>query len=113
MSEPHNTTRTYWLVFLALIVLLIVTVAVAFVSLGPLNVAVALLIATAKAALVALYFMHVRESSRLTWVFAAGGFVWLILLLVLTASDYTTRQADEAEPTLSVRDGTVMTANEN
>lgn len=91
MSNNHPTTRLYLLVFAALIVLLAVTVAVAFVSLGRLNVVVALLIASLKALLVILFFMHVRYSSRLTWLFVAGGFLWLVILLVFTASDVVMR----------------------
>jgi hypothetical protein len=41
--------------------------------------------------LVILFFMHVRHSSRLTWVFAAAAFLWLSLLLGLTMTDYLTR----------------------
>jgi cytochrome c oxidase subunit 4 len=41
--------------------------------------------------LVILYFMHVRWSSRLTWVFAGSGFLFLLILLVFTLSDFWTR----------------------
>ena len=41
----------------------------------------------ATAMLVILYFMHVRWSSRLTWVFASSGFLFLVILLVFTLSD--------------------------
>jgi cytochrome c oxidase subunit 4 len=50
-----------------------------------------LLIASVKALLVVLFFMHVRWSTRLTWVVAASGFVWLIILFGLTMTDYLTR----------------------
>jgi cytochrome c oxidase subunit 4 len=48
-------------------------------------------VATAKATLVILYFMHVRYAPALVWVFAAAGFVWLFLLLLFTLSDFITR----------------------
>ncbi|HEY3137015.1 MAG TPA: hypothetical protein VGL29_13375 [Blastocatellia bacterium] len=38
-----------------------------------------------------LYFMHVRWSSRLTWVFVCAGFFWLAIMVALTLSDYLTR----------------------
>jgi cytochrome c oxidase subunit 4 len=38
-----------------------------------------------------LYFMHVRWSSRLTWVVAASGFFWLLILFGLTMADYVSR----------------------
>jgi cytochrome c oxidase subunit 4 len=53
---------------------------------------VALTIAVSKASLVALYFMHVRWSSRLTWVFVGAGVFWLLILIALTLSDVFTRQ---------------------
>jgi cytochrome c oxidase subunit IV len=44
-----------------------------------------------KMLLVLLYFMHVRYSSRLTWIFVAAGFIWLLIMVDLTLSDYLTR----------------------
>jgi cytochrome c oxidase subunit 4 len=41
--------------------------------------------------IVILYFMHLRYSSRLTWVVAGAGFFWLFILMALTMSDYLTR----------------------
>src|SRR5258708_34087122 len=67
------------------------TVAVAFVGLGALNHVLMLGIAMTKALLVILFFMHVRWSSRLTWVVAASGFFWLLILFGITMSDYLTR----------------------
>jgi cytochrome c oxidase subunit 4 len=49
-------------------------------------------IATCKALLVLLYFMHVRYSPRLTWVVAGAGFFWFLILIVFTLSDYITRE---------------------
>lgn len=83
--------KIYVLVFGALLGLLLITLGVAFVDLGLLNMVVALAIATTKALLIALYFMHLRSSDRVTWVVAAGGAFWLGILLVLTMSDYLTR----------------------
>jgi cytochrome c oxidase subunit 4 len=40
---------------------------------------------------VILYFMHVRYAPALVGVFAAAGFVWLLLLLTFTLSDFITR----------------------
>jgi cytochrome c oxidase subunit 4 len=83
--------KTYYLVAVALFVLLAATIAISFLDLGEFNTIAAISIAILKAALVVLYFMHVRYSSRLTWVFAVGGFFWLIVLFGLTMSDYLTR----------------------
>ena len=72
-------------------VLLLLTVAVAQFHLGWFGVVVALTIAIVKAVLVVLYFMHLRYSSRLTWVFAGAGFVWLLLMFAFTFADYLSR----------------------
>jgi cytochrome c oxidase subunit 4 len=81
----------YYAVFAALMVGTALTVLVAFYDLGPLNNVLMLGIAITKATLVVLYFMHVRWATRLTWVVAASGFVWLLILFGLTMTDYLTR----------------------
>ena len=91
MSE-HIVSRTvYFVIFSALIVLTVVTYFVAKVNLHQFNAIVALTIAVIKALLVVLYFMHLRYSSRLTWVFVGAGLFWLFIMIVLTLSDYMTR----------------------
>ena len=97
LPEEHSATEhvslaTYLWVFLALMVLLVVTVAVAFyVHAGNLNLLIALTIATIKAALVVLFFMHVKYASRLTKIFVSAAFLWLAILFALTFADYVTR----------------------
>ena len=84
--------RGYFAVFTALFALTALTTGVAFIDLGGIgNVAVALTIAVIKAVLVALYFMHLRYSSRLTIIFAGAGIFWLGILVALTLSDYISR----------------------
>jgi len=91
-SQPVVSVRTYALVFLALLVLTGLTTAIAFLDLGgSINTMVALAIAVGKAWLVILYFMHVRYSDRLTWVFTAAGFFWLLILIGGTMDDVLTR----------------------
>ena len=84
--------KTYVRTFLGLIGLLILTVGASFLNLGPFSVALALGIAVAKAALIILFFMEVRYSPPLVWLFASAAFVWLLILLVICMSDYTTRR---------------------
>ena len=91
MSAHAGSLRPYLAVFAALMVLTAVTVWVAFHDFGVLNTPIALTIATVKATLVILIFMHVRQSSRLTWLFVAAGFFWLVILLAFTLADYGTR----------------------
>ena len=69
-----------------------VTALVSFVDLGPFNTVVALVIATFKAVLVVLFFMHVKYAhERMTKVVIAAAFFFLLLLLALSMTDYTTR----------------------
>ena len=75
MSNHVLPIKTYVAVFVVLMVLLVATVAVSRVHLGDLNVAAALAIAFIKTFLVAFYFMHVRSSHRLIWVFVGVGLV--------------------------------------
>jgi cytochrome c oxidase subunit 4 len=91
MSQPLVPRHLYYRVFFALLGLTLLTVAVAFADLGPLNTVIALTIAVVKALLVLLYFMHLRYSSGLTWIVLGAGMFWLILLLTITLSDYLTR----------------------
>jgi cytochrome c oxidase subunit IV len=91
MSGHVAPKSMYYSVFAALMVGTALTVLVAFYDLGPLNNVLMLGIAMTKATLVILYFMHVRWSSRLTWVIAASGFVWLLILFGITMTDYLTR----------------------
>lgn len=91
-NENHVAPISLYLtIFGALIVGTLLTVVVAKFDLGPFNNIVMLTVAVAKALLVILYFMHVRWSSRLTWVVAASGFFWLLIMFTLTMQDYMTR----------------------
>jgi cytochrome c oxidase subunit 4 len=89
----HHVTPLwiYLVVFFALCVGTVLTVVAANIDLGWANTPIALLIATIKAILVILFFMHVIHSTRLTWVVIIGSFLWLGVLFVLTFSDYLTR----------------------
>lgn len=81
----------YYRVFAALMILLVLTVAAAQVDLGFLNIVIALSIAVVKAALIVLYFMHVRWSGKLIWVFIGSAILWLGILFLYSLSDYFSR----------------------
>jgi cytochrome c oxidase subunit 4 len=87
-GHAHISRGTYYRVFAALMVLMVLTVAAWWVEMA---VTIAMSIAVAKTALIVIYFMHVKVSSRITQVYAAGAFVWLIILFVITMSDYVAR----------------------
>jgi cytochrome c oxidase subunit IV len=92
MSEHIVSVKVYIGIFLALLVGTALTVAAAFVDFPwRFNTIVALTIATLKATLVVLYFMHVRYSPRLVWVIVASALFWMGILFAFTLSDYFTR----------------------
>lgn len=91
MPQHIISRKVYLLIFIGLLVLTFVTVEAASINLGQLNTVVAITIAVCKAVLVILYFMHVRYSSRLVWIFVGAGFFWLLLLIALTLSDFLSR----------------------
>ena len=91
MSNHVLPKKTYYIVAAALMVLLALTVGAAEVNLGEFNIIVALAIAFVKAMLVVLYFMHVKYNRRLVWVFASGGVLWLLIMVIITMGDFLAR----------------------
>ena len=92
MSEHVLPGKLYYGIWIALLVLTVVTAAVSFVDLGPFNTIVALVIATFKALLVVLFFMHVKYTSEhMTKVVIVAAIFWLLILLALSLADYGTR----------------------
>jgi cytochrome c oxidase subunit 4 len=104
------TPKAYRNTFVALLALLALTCAAAFVDLDRLlpggfwSTAVALVIAAAKALLILMFFMHMRFGPRRVWVFAGAGFLWLGILVVLTYSDYVTRDRPPGQSPLTPAD---------
>jgi cytochrome c oxidase subunit 4 len=92
-TEHATSSRGFYIAIgAALLVLTITTAGVAFINLGPFNPVVALLIATIKASLVILFFMHVKGASeKLTATVVLSGFFFLLILIALSLADYLTR----------------------
>jgi cytochrome c oxidase subunit 4 len=84
--------KEYFFVYFALMFLLALTLGSAFLDLGALNPAVNLGISCLKAALVVVFFMHLKGSVSLTKVFAAAGVLWLAILFTFVATDYVSRE---------------------
>jgi cytochrome c oxidase subunit 4 len=78
-------------IFLALMFCTAATVWAAYVNLGPLNIVIALVIASIKATLVVLFFMHAKYSPKRTQLVIFCAVFWLAIMLALTLSDYETR----------------------
>ena len=83
--------RTLVAIWATLVVLTGTTSAVSYVELGRWNVVVALAIAVIKASLVAWVFMGVRFTTTLTKLFVVAGLVWLSIMILITFSDYNSR----------------------
>jgi cytochrome c oxidase subunit 4 len=90
-EHPVDSVKTYALVLGTLLFLTILTTLVAYVDLGAFSTVVALGIACTKMMLVALFFMHIRHSTKLTKLVVVGGLLWLAILLLMTMTDFATR----------------------
>jgi len=93
LSSPTVTVprKTYLLVWIALLMLLLLNWGLAQLNLGRFNLVATLAIPTAQMFLMIFYLMHVRYNPPLTRVFVAAGFIWFVILIDLTLSDYLTR----------------------
>ncbi len=91
MTHHIVPVKTYAFVFAALLVLLALTVAAAQIENEVLNLLVGLTIAVSKAALIMLFFMHLRYNTFVIRMAAVAGFFWLAILMTLTMSDYLSR----------------------
>ena len=97
MSEHIVSPKIYLLIFAALMLGTGLTVWAAFQNFGKFNIVIALGIATIKASLVVLYFMHARYSPKRTQLVIVCSVFWLAIMLALTLSDYDTR-SHETQP---------------
>ncbi len=91
-AEHHIVTpMQYGMVFITLLVGTAITVGAAYVDLKVFNPIIALGIASFKAVIVILFFMHVAFQSRLIKMTVAAGFFTFLVLITMTLSDYISR----------------------
>jgi cytochrome c oxidase subunit 4 len=90
MTSKKEAVQAVW-TYLALLVLLVISLGLRLFHLGILESVLLLVIAGIEAVAVLLFFMRVQASSKLIWLFAGGGFLWLGILLVFVISDYVSR----------------------
>jgi cytochrome c oxidase subunit 4 len=83
--------KVYVAIYLALLAGTTLTIAASYVNLGIFNPIIALGIACTKATLVVLFFMHVRYSSKLTWLAIFAGVFMFVALIGMTLADYISR----------------------
>jgi len=95
---PENIKHTsrsqgfYIAIGIGLLIGTVTTVSAAFVNLGPFNPVIALLIATIKATVVVLFFMHVKGANeKLTGAVVVSGVFFFAILVSLSLADYLTR----------------------
>lgn len=107
---PHVLPNAlYWGIFGTLIVLTVVTVAVAQVDLGPFALPVAMLVATVKAVLVAAVFMHLWFDNKMNLMVFIMTLLFLAIFITLTAFDLLTRtEIDETKRNYLPRDEAVQ-----
>ena len=86
-----NTYKQYFNIWLLLMFLTVVTVGAAQFDFGSLNIPIAMLIASIKAGVVALHFMHLKYEDGMTWIFATYPIFLLFLLIAFSATDIFTR----------------------
>jgi cytochrome c oxidase subunit IV len=94
-QAPHahaaHSTMPYAITLAVLLVLTVITVVAAGFNFGSGNVVIALGIATIKASLVALVFMHLRHDKPINAVIAVSGFLFLGLFLIFCLTDIDNR----------------------
>jgi cytochrome c oxidase subunit IV len=91
MKQHISSIQINIAVFVALNLLLFATVGAAYLPLGDWHFVIAMALATVKAVLIVLYFMHVKYSHRLTAIICAASFLWLGIMVALTLTDYLSR----------------------
>jgi cytochrome c oxidase subunit 4 len=96
------TAGLIWRCWLALVILLALTTAFAFVPAGSANILVALAIASAKALIVLIYYMERPASTPMSRAEAAAALFWMLIMIALTGSDYFHR-TDQHVPVDEVR----------
>ena len=91
MAQPAVSRKTYAYTFGGLLGLTLLTTLLGYIDMGPMNVVVAVALAAVKASLIAAFFMHALYEGKLVRVALAGGVIWFLILISLTAVDYISR----------------------
>jgi cytochrome c oxidase subunit 4 len=91
-THAHGGPAVYTRNLVALLILTTITVGAAYVDFGNGNIVIALSIATIKAILVALFFMHLRWEKSVNAIICVAGFLFLGIFLMFDLLDFTTRR---------------------
>jgi cytochrome c oxidase subunit 4 len=90
-DAPHSHAKTYLVIWIVLLLGTVLTVVTAKADLGGAALPVALIIASTKALLVLLYFMHLNEATGPIRIVAATSFLFIALMLSFQLGDFATR----------------------
>jgi cytochrome c oxidase subunit 4 len=82
-----SSAQFYWGIFGALVFLTFLTVVVSYYDFGSANIVIAMAIATAKAGLVATFFMHLRHDKLFNTLTFLAAFLFLAIFILLTYDD--------------------------
>jgi cytochrome c oxidase subunit IV len=91
MTEPTVSRKSYLFTGLGLLALTLLTTLVGFVDLGSFSMVLAIAFAVAKVSLIVLLFMHALYEFKLGFVIIGAGFVWILIFIGLTLTDYMSR----------------------
>lgn len=97
-ERKREPALPYLIAWLALILLLGISIGIAFLHLGRAAPIAQFAIAATQAALIFILFMRLRGRPSLKWIFAGAGFFWLLLLYGLSTADYATRAGFPTQP---------------
>ena len=95
-EHEHGGSGVYVKTLIALLILTAITVGASYIDFGSGNIVIALLIASVKASLVALFFMHLRYEKPVNAVIASAGFLFLGIFLMFCFIDFSTRDDAKA-----------------
>lgn len=90
-SAKHEPALPYVIAWLVLLVLTGVSIGTAFLRLGIYAPVIQFGIAATQAAIILILFMRLKGPPSMKWIFAGGGFFWLLFLYGLSMTDYATR----------------------
>ena len=95
--KPHIVPfNIYIKVLCTLLVLTVLTVSVAQMDFGMFNALIAMVIATVKAVLVLLFFMHLKYDNKLFFVIFLTGVFFLLIIFLFCEFDIATRIPEKA-----------------
>lgn len=91
MKEPNVSVKSYVLAYVALLVLMLINIGIAFINLGWANMFIGVTIAVIQVAVLVLVLMQAYFEKPLIHIVMGGAILWFLILITLTFSDYITR----------------------